>query len=157
MKSELEGGNNMKKTRVTWAIVIAVAGLLVSVISTSIAVTQSRYNVRGVDSSYQWSNKYKKNQSMSVIATKKHWTKGKVYYGVNQKSGTKRTQYDMSYQKNNTAYVLEYAKGYTKKNNTFYGEFYAHYTNGKDKYSYKLLKINNKNVQSQMVIDLFVV
>lgn len=50
-----------------------------------------------------------------------------------------------------------YNNGYTSKNNAYYGEFSAHYANGKDKYSYKLEKKTNKNVKSQLVVDLFVI
>lgn len=35
--------------------------------------------------------------------------------------------------------------------------FYAHYAGGKDKFSYKLEKKNNKNVKSQLIVDLFVI
>lgn len=95
MKSELEGGSNMKKTRVTWAIIIAVASLIVSVVSVSITVVQNRYAVRGVDSSYMWKSTFQKNQSVCAIATKKHWTKGNVKYGISQTSGTAKTKYSI--------------------------------------------------------------
>ncbi|EUJ20615.1 hypothetical protein PGRAN_14402 [Listeria grandensis FSL F6-0971] len=146
----------MKKTKVTWIVILAVASLIVAVASLAVSTVQARYTVRGVDASYQWSNTYQVNQSASAIETKKHWTSGKVYYGVNQKSGTVKTKYSIYYKKNNGKYILEYDNGYTSKNNTYYGEFFAHSTNGKDKYSYKLMKNSNKNVKSQMLIDLFV-
>ncbi|HAB8427684.1 TPA_asm: hypothetical protein GYR80_03810 [Listeria monocytogenes] len=147
----------MKKTRVTWAIVIAIAGLLVSVISLSVNITQNRYNVRGVDSSSQWKTGFQKNQTVCAIETKKHWTKGSVKYGVNQTSGTVKTKYSIYSKKNNDRYVLMYKDGYTSRNNTYYGEFYGHYAGGKDKFSYKLEKKNNKNVKSQLIVDLFVI
>lgn len=156
MKSGHIGGVNLKKTRVTWVVILAVASLIVAVASLAVSTIQARYTVRGVDASYQWSNIYQKNQSASAIETKKHWTSGKVYYGVNQKSGTVKTRYSIYYKKNNGNYILAYNNGYTSKNNTYYGEFFAHSTNGKDKYSYKLIKNTNKNVQSQMLVDLFV-
>lgn len=52
---------------------------------------------------------------------------------------------------------LMYKDGYTSRNNTYYGEFYGHYAGGKDKFSYKLEKKNNKNVKSQLIVDLFVI
>ncbi|PZF88616.1 hypothetical protein C1903_09090 [Listeria ivanovii] len=147
----------MKKTRVAWTIIIAVAGLIISVISLSVTVAQNRYNVRGVDSSYQWKSSFQKNQSLCAIGTTKHWTKGSVYYGVNQKYGTTKTKYSIYSKKANKEYKLMYGEGYTSRNNTYYGEYYGHYAGGKDKYSYKLEKRNNKNVKSQLVVDLFVI
>lgn len=146
----------MKKTRVAWTIIIAVAGLIISVISLSVQITQNRYNVRGVDSSYQWKSTFQKNQSVCAIGTTKHWTKGNVKYGVSQTSGTVKTKYSIYSKKNDKRYALMYKEGYTSRNNTYYGEFYGHYAGGKDKYSYKLEKKNNKNSKSQLVVDLFV-
>ncbi|EAF4840446.1 hypothetical protein C0773_06240, partial [Listeria monocytogenes] len=118
---------------------------------------QNRYNVRGVDSSSQWKTGFQKNQTVCAIETKKHWTKGSVKYGVNQTSGTVKTKYSIYSKKNNDRYVLMYKDGYTSRNNTYYGEFYGHYAGGKDKFSYKLEKKNNKNVKSQLIVDLFVI
>ncbi|WP_260490409.1 hypothetical protein [Listeria booriae] len=52
----------MKKTRVTWVVILAVASLIVAVASLAVSTIQARYTVRGVDASYQWSNTYQKNQ-----------------------------------------------------------------------------------------------
>lgn len=76
MESELEGGNNMKKTRVTWAIVIAIAGLLVSVTSLSVNITQNRYNIRGVDSSSQWKTGFTKKSNCLCNRNKEALDKG---------------------------------------------------------------------------------
>lgn len=146
----------MKNTRVAWTIIIAVAGLIISVISLSVTVAQNRYNVRGVDASSTWNSTFQKNQSVCAIATTKHWTKGKVYYGVNQKYGTPKTKYSIYSKKANEEYKLIYKNGYTARNNTYYGEYYGHYAMGKEKYSYKLEKKDKKNVKSQLVVDLFV-
>ncbi|MBC1483202.1 hypothetical protein HCJ58_02995 [Listeria sp. FSL L7-1509] len=146
----------MKNTRVAWTIIIAVAGLIISIISLSATMTQNRYNVRGVDASYTWKSTFQKNQSVCAIATTKHWTKGNVKYGVNQTSGTAKTKYSIFSKKNNNNYTLTYNNGYTSKNKTYYGPFNAHYANGKDKYAYKLQKKNNTNVKSQLYVDLFV-
>ncbi|MBC1343013.1 hypothetical protein HB799_02870 [Listeria welshimeri] len=141
---------------VEWLIILAVASLIVSIVGVSVSVIQQRYSVRGVDSSYQWKSTFQKNQSVCAIATKRHWTQGSVKYGVNQTLGTPKTKYSIYSKKDNQAYKLMYSNGYTSKNNTYYGEYYGHYAAGKEKYSYKLEKRNNKNVKSQLIVDLFV-
>ncbi|WP_228478784.1 hypothetical protein [Listeria welshimeri] len=50
----------MKKTRVEWLIILAVASLIVSIVGVSVSVIQQRYSVRGVDSSYQWKSTFQK-------------------------------------------------------------------------------------------------
>ncbi|EFS04483.1 hypothetical protein [Listeria seeligeri] len=147
----------MKKTRVTWAIILAVAGLIVSIVGVSVSVVEHRYAVRGVDSSYEWKSYFQKNQSVCAITTKKHWTKGSVKYGVNQTYGTPKTKYSIYSKKDNKEYKLIYSNGYTSRNNTYYGEFYGHYAMGKEKYSYKLEKRSNKNVKSQLIVNLLVI
>ncbi len=83
---------NKKEARVVWEIVVAVATLVVTIIGIAITTVQTRYGMNGVDSAYQWTSKFQKDQSTNVIATTKHWTKGDVYYGVNQKKGTVKTK-----------------------------------------------------------------
>ncbi len=104
---------NKKEARVVWEIVVAVATLVVTIIGIAITTVQTRYGMNGVDSAYQWTSKFQKDQSTNVIATTKHWTKGDVYYGVNQKKGTVKTKYSIYYKKGNGSYILEYNNGYT--------------------------------------------
>lgn len=146
-------GQKNKKLNVSWEIISGI----VAIIALLLSVIQYRYSVSGVDAAYKWETSYAVNQSTAIIETVQHWTYGNVFYGINQTEGTVQTRYSIYYKKNSGSYVLEFGNGYATYNNTYYGEWFMHYASGYDKFTYKLIKETNKNVQSKMIVDLFVI
>lgn len=140
-----------KRLNVVWEIIAGVAAILTLLVT----VVMLRYSMSGTQEAYSWDTTFAVNESSAVINTQQAWAKGSVYYGVNQTSGTaKTTLYSIYYKVGSNAYKLEYASGYTSKNNVYYGAWYMHDTNGTSKYTYKLNKETNLSVASAMTVDL---
>ncbi len=135
-----------------WAIIAGICSILALAISTA----QYRYSIKGIDQATTLSCTYNVNQSQCAASQSKGWVKGKMYYGINQKYGTTKTKYDFYYRVGNGSYIKLKSNGYGTRNNTYYGEYYGHSTTGRSKYGYKLVKKTNKNVKSQMQIDMFI-
>lgn len=145
--------------KVIWEIISAIAGAIAAIcaiIAVAVTMMQYRYGISGIDAAYAWNSTFESGKTTNIITTTQHWTRGSVYYGVNQTTGTVKTKYSIYYKAGSGNWVLEYDNGYTSINNMYYGEWYMHSSNGTTKYSYKLVKKTNTTVKSSLIVDLMV-
>lgn len=143
-----------KQLNIAWVIIGGVCAILALIVS-AIAL---HYQLAGVDQANTWKSTFYSGQSVAVIETAQHWDSGKLYYGVNQTTGTpKTTKYDIYWKKSGGTYVKEFSDGYCSSNNTYYGAWYMHTPNGTSQYVYKLVKKTNLSTKSIMLVDLMVV
>lgn len=148
-----------KRMKIVWEIVSAVAAAVaavIAIVALTVSIVQYRYDIKGIDSAYQWKSTFSSGQSTSVISTTKHWTKGTVYYGYNQNTGLVNTQYTLYYKKTNGNWIVRNNNIIPRSNNIYYGEWLLHSTNGSAKYTYKIIKINSKQTKSTLNVDLMV-
>lgn len=112
--------------------------------------------MKGIQDARTTNHSFAIGKKYTQVETRTHWAKGTVYYGVLQNTGvtgTSGTRYDVSYKKDDTKWIVQYKNGYVKKNNTYYGEWFMHSSNGKNKYSYKVDKTTLTNSASKLTID----
>jgi hypothetical protein len=138
-----------KKLYGFWAIVLGICVVLTLVVG----VMTLRYGVTA-RASYQWKTSFPVNKDISIIETDIYWSVGEIYYGMNQTDGRVQTRYSIYYQKDRNPYILEYGNGYLPYNNGYFGEYYMHHSTGWEKFTYKLIKNNSKDIKSEMIIDL---
>ncbi|MGL4589328.1 MAG: hypothetical protein ACRCUP_03755, partial [Mycoplasmatales bacterium] len=143
--------------------VVAVVGIVIAIVSLAISTAQYRYGMSGIDVAETATIKYSANgKTNQEIGTQlKGWIKGNLYYGINQTlgiAGKNGNRYNILYKNTSkdNVWTLEYKDGYVNKNNTYYGEWYAHSTNGKDKYRYLLTRKNFTNKANTLVVDFMI-
>lgn len=110
------------------------------------------YTTKGTKESSKWNAVFYTNKKEAIVNTQQHWAKGSIYYGLYHYKGPIKTKYSIYYRKNNGTYIHHYT-GSLAKNDKYYGDYSMHKTNGKDKYSYKLVKKSNLNKETRMKVE----
>jgi len=135
-----------------------IVGVL-SIVNSTHKIYVDRYNMQGIEQGKTVVMNFSSGQKEAVVQTQSHWVKGDVKYGVKQtkgNAGKKSTIYLLSYKAPSGGWKDAKQKITFNKNDIYYGLWNLHKTNGKDKYSYSIKKLNDLNIKSSMVIDFMV-
>lgn len=141
--------NNLFKLKVAW---IPIIGLIVAIAGLGVQSYNTHYNTSGTREASKWDAVFYVNKKDARVDTKLHWAKGKIYYGLYHYKGPVNTKYTSYYSKNNGTYTKHFT-GALAKNNRYYGDYYMHSTDGKSRYSYKLLKQSNLKSETRIKLE----
>ena len=146
---------SLQKVYFPWAIVIAAACCIVAIAALAVNVYNTRYNTTNVQSGVSCTMTFKANGS-PINAMDMTPSKGTLYTGSNQKSGTAKTNYTAKYKNaTSSSYTTAwYITFNAASNNAYTGLLKLTTTSGSSKLNFQMVKTNNVSTESTVDCDL---
>lgn len=139
----------LKARVIDWAMIAAIA----AIIALAVGIYQARYKDYNIDCGSTIKISYSKSSSTTGTGTLKP-SKGILYYGWAQTSGTSACKYTLSYKKASSKSYKTLVKGKSfSKNNVYDGDYRIGKVNGKTNYNIKCVKTAGTKKKSEIRID----